>query len=222
MDAINRQITALYCGRSEILLPENKPSAINKHPVSGPVAVKTLGLEGDQQVDLKHHGGPDKALHQYAEPDYLKLANTFPEVAEQLKSGALGENFTVPDLDCTQICIGDIFQLGSARIQVSEPRQPCWKINSKLGIKGVTKYIDDNAIIGWYFRVLETGEAEAGSDFKLLERCNSEWTIEHFWRNFRDRELSLATATQMSELNGLSTFWKERMQKKAKAIRANQ
>ena len=82
-----------------------------------------------------------QALHQYPAGNYAALANTLPDVIDDLVPGSLGENLSVAGWDETNVCIGDIFQLGGAVIQVSQPRTPCWKIDSRFGLEGMTQYI---------------------------------------------------------------------------------
>jgi len=203
-------IDALYRGTAQPLGPQGKPSAIVKTAVEGPVAISHEGLAGDQQVDLKHHGGPDKALHQYAQADYARLAEHFPELAHKLLPGTMGENFSVPEQDADTVCLGDIYQLGSARIQVSEPRKPCWKINARFDHPDLVKVIDTEGLNGWYFRVLEPGHVQAGDNFQLLERPNPAWPMARFWHCYRRGE-NLAELHEAASLPGLSNLWQQKM-----------
>jgi len=204
-------ISAFYQGTPQPFGPQSRPSAICKTPVEGPVEITFDGLPGDQQADLKHHGGPDKALHQYAEQDYLALAEQFPALAAKLQPGTIGETLSTPDLHGDNVCIGDIWQLGSARIQVSEPRQPCWKINSRYDEPALVKFLDSQALIGWYFRVLEEGTAQAGDDMVLLERPEPQWSISRFWQLYRNPAADTDELNSARELTGLSTLWQQKV-----------
>lgn len=178
-----------------------------KAAVSGPIAVGYTNLSGDQQADLKNHGGIDKAICAYAAVHYpywvqkLGIAD-FPH-------GAFGENFTISGLAEGEICVGDVFQVGSAVIEVSQPRQPCWKTARRWQVKDLTAQMIDTGYTGWYFRVLEEGEVEAGEPLELIERPSPQWTIAAanavMYLRKRDREANLALAACES----LSPSWRD-------------
>ena len=115
------------------------------------------GFSGDAQADRRVHGGPEKAVHLYPAAHYTRLAERFPEAAAQLQPGSLGENISSSTLDETRVRIGDIFRLGEARLQVCQPRSPCWKIDDRFGCAGMAAYIAEQRLTGWYFRVLQPG-----------------------------------------------------------------
>ncbi|MBY4675703.1 MOSC domain-containing protein [Marinobacterium arenosum] len=212
---MQQTVDALYRGQIRTLEPSGKPSAIFKTAVEGPVEITVEGLTGDEQADRRFHGGPDKALHQYAQPDYRKLAAAFPQLASQLQPGSLGENLSCAELDGDNVCIGDIFQLGSARIQLSEPRRPCWKINHKFDCAELAGHIEAQGLTGWYYRVLEPGCAQAGDNLKLLERPNPDWPLNRFWQLQRSKQPAIAELTKASRLYGLSEPWQKKLADKA-------
>ena len=107
------------------------------------------GIKGDIQVDRRVHGGTEKALHQYAIPSYAQLHAAFPELAARMPIGSMGENLTVLGMHEGNVHIGDIYRLGSALVQVSQPRNPCWKINSKFDDERLAKFIATQHINGW-------------------------------------------------------------------------
>jgi len=123
---------ALFTGGIQPLPTSGRPTGMFKAPVAGPVELTVEGFVGDQQADRRVHGGPDKAVHLYPARHYVSLANSFPEIAAALVPGALGENLSAADIDERDVRIGDIWQLGGARLQVSQPRSPCWKIDERL------------------------------------------------------------------------------------------
>lgn len=153
-------------------LPDGTPTGIFKRECMGSVWVGAAGLAGDAQADRRVHGGPDKALHQYPVAHYARLAAAFPQAAPLLVPGSMGENLSVPGWDETNVRIGDIFRFGGARIQVSMPRKPCWKIDRRFGAEGMAmkNFIAEEGLTGWYFRVLMEGEVAPGCAFELLER----------------------------------------------------
>ena len=151
-------------------------SAIAKESISGRVAIGTLGIEGDEQADRRHHGGRDKAVLGYAAGNYdrwreeLQLPDFGP--------GVLGENLDIEGQFEGDVCIGDRYELGSAVLEVSQPREPCWKPAMLHGLPDLTRQMAEKGRTGWYFRVLREGFAEALTDLKLTGRPHPEWTIE--------------------------------------------
>ena len=156
-------------------------SAIAKAPVAGPVPVGRLGLEGDEQADLRHHGGVDKALHHYPVEHYAVMAQAWPQCAAMLGAGVLGENISTSGMTEHEVCIGDIFRLGGARVQVSQPRSPCWKIDLRLKVDDASRFVEAAGITGWYYRVLAPGMVGAGDEIALLERPNPWLSLAYYW-----------------------------------------
>jgi MOSC domain-containing protein YiiM len=163
-------LTQLFMGGIRPLPPENQPTGIFKRALEMPVWLGREGLAGDAQADRRVHGGPEKALHQYPVAHYARLAAAFPAAAPLLVPGSIGENLSVPGWDEGNVCVGDLFRLGDALIQVSRPRSPCWKIDRRYGVDGMMRLIADEGITGWYFRVIEEGSVEPGCTFELVER----------------------------------------------------
>jgi MOSC domain-containing protein YiiM len=152
-------------------------SGIFKAPVSGRVWLGKTNLAGDGQADLKNHGGPYRAALAYG-------ASRYPAWREELGMpdlpyGAFGENFTVSELTEENVCIGDIYQMGDAQVQVTQPRYPCWKLGRRWGIKALTTLVLNKAQGGWYNRVLQEGFVEAGMTVTLLERPYPQFPIRH-------------------------------------------
>ncbi|EKN69812.1 MOSC domain-containing protein [Neobacillus bataviensis LMG 21833] len=151
-------------------------SAIFKEPVEGPIWVGKTGLSGDGQGDLEHHGGPEKAVFAYSLENYLywqkELGNS------EITAGGMGENLVMEHITEEMIAIGDTFQIGEAVIQVSQPRQPCWKPARRFKVKNLALLLQNTGKTGWYFRVLREGFVEAGQSFTLLDRPYPQWTIQ--------------------------------------------
>ena len=175
------RIDQIFTGRVKLMLPDGEPSGIFKSAVDGPRHLGTNGLEGDEQADLRYHGGPEKALHQYPAEHYALLAQEWPQCASLLGPGVLGENISTRGMTEHDVCIGDVFGMGEARIQLSQPRSPCWKIDRRLKVDGASRFVEAAGVTGWYYRVLDEGRLCAGDEIVLLERPNPWLTLVHYW-----------------------------------------
>ena len=131
----------LFSGGLTRIEEHGQSTGIYKKPVIGPIELSFEGLAGDIQADRRVHGGPEKALHQYAVDNYRRLAERLPAIAAQLLVGSIGENISAAEVDESTVFIGDIFSLGRARVQVSQPRSPCWKIDHRYAHDGVARLI---------------------------------------------------------------------------------
>ncbi|BBL74523.1 MOSC domain-containing protein [Methylomagnum ishizawai] len=137
-------------------------TGIFKEPVAGPVRVGPEGLEGDVQVDRENHGGPDKAVYAYSLENYRHWEQALGRTAP-FPYGQFGENLTVTGLPDEAVHIGDIFQVGGIRVQVTQPRVPCFKLGLKMGDPRFVAVFRHSGRVGFYLRVLEGGEIEAGA-----------------------------------------------------------
>jgi MOSC domain-containing protein YiiM len=142
--------------------PNLVPSGFVKEQRSGNIAVTLQGLDGDRQADLTAHGGPEKAVYGYADRHYVAWAADFPALASAFRSGAMGENLTISDMDENDICVGDIHAVGSALLQVCQPRQPCFKLALRHNEKRLPKAMVRSGRAGWYYRVLREGTLSQG------------------------------------------------------------
>ena len=204
-------VVTLYTGGIRPLPPENQPTGMFKRERLEPVWLGAEGLAGDAQADRRVHGGPEKALHQYPVAHYARLARAFPQAAALLVRGSIGENLGVAGWSEENVCIGDVFRLGDARIQVSQPRSPCWKIDRRYGVEGMTKLIDDEGITGWYFRVLAEGEAAPGCRFELLERPAPTATLAGFWQLWKAHQPDRAALAAAAATPGLAPNWRKKL-----------
>ncbi|WP_431312151.1 MOSC domain-containing protein [Sphingomonas immobilis] len=151
-------------------------SAIAKTVLAGRVRIGTLGIAGDEQADPIHHGGRDKALHHYPRDHYARWRQALPDQPLLDAAGAFGENISTTGLTESDVCIGDRFRLGTALIEVSQARQPCWKQGERLQSAKVPRTIVREGLSGWYYRVLEEGEGEAGDSLTLIDRPLPDWS----------------------------------------------
>lgn len=176
-----------------------------KIPVTGAVWLGRANLTGDGQGDRKNHGGPDKAVLAYA-------AGHYPAWREELgcpdlPHGAFGENFTIAGLDEGSVCVGDVFAVGTAQLQVSQPRQPCWKISARWQLRELTARVEQTGRTGWYYRVLQEGQVEAGEEVVLLEQPFPEWPVARATAVMRREDDGPAAA--LAACPALSSVWRD-------------
>lgn len=213
-------------------------SGIFKSSITGPRFLGKTNLDGDGQADLKNHGGPDKAVCVYAHEhyDYWQQQFTLPE----LSLGAFGENFTTQGLLESAVCIGDTFAIGDfvggnsaegnlggdtpgdgkathAIVQLSQPRQPCWKLARRWQIGDLAVQVQDTGFTGWYFRVLQEGIVQPGDRLQLIERPYPHLTVAEANRIMHHDKEDWATIAQFLQCPALSTSWQNSLRKRINA-----
>lgn len=171
-------IDALLTGKARRFGAKGEPSAIDKRAVEGRRVVDALGIAGDEQADLSVHGGPDKAIHHYPRDHYGWWAETIGDHALLQDAGAFGENISTSGLTESAACIGDRYRLGSALVEISQGRQPCWKLGHRFGIATLPATVVSSRRGGWYYRVIEDGAVGAGDALELMERPLPDWSVE--------------------------------------------
>lgn len=152
-------------------------SAIDKRVVPGPVRVGVSGLEGDEQGDRRVHGGPDKAIHHYPRDHYAAWRDELGTHALLEAAGAFGENLSSTGLTEADVCLADRFALGTAVVEVSQSRQPCWKLSDRFGVREMARRVQDSGRTGWYYRVLQPGIVVAGDSLTLQTRAYPRWPL---------------------------------------------
>lgn len=170
-------IDSVLCGKVVDFTRPGSRSAIAKTPVREVVLVTRLGLSGDEQGDLRVHGGPDKAVHHYPRDHYAPWQADIGAHPLLQQAGAFGENLSSTGLVEADICLGDRFQLGTALVEVSQSRQPCWKLSDRFAIKDMARRVQDTGRTGWYYRVLEEGQLRAGDALTLVDRPYPDWPL---------------------------------------------
>ncbi|MFF8801205.1 MULTISPECIES: MOSC domain-containing protein [unclassified Methylobacterium] len=184
-------------------------SAIAKGPVAGPVAVGRLGLAGDAQADRRFHGGPEKAVHHYALDHAAAWRAELPGLPELLeRPGAFGENVSTIGLTEAEICVGDLWRAGSALLQVSQARQPCFKLNLRFCVPDMARRVQASGRTGWYYRVIETGTVAAGDTLDLVERPHPDWPLARLLHHFYVDRLDAAALRAIAALEPLSESWR--------------
>lgn len=161
-------------------------TGIFKEPVTGPVQLRTLNLDGDRQADLTVHGGPYKAVYGYPSEHYPFWRQELPGV--NLPWGMFGENFTTTGLAENELHVGDRFQIGSAIVMVRQPRTPCYKLAAKFQRDDMVERFLLSGRSGFYFSVEQEGSVAQEDDFQLLKRNRDGITISEMNRLFvRDK-----------------------------------
>ena len=213
--------TRLFTGTPVRIDDEGQFSAIWKQALTGPVRITKEGLVGDVQADRRVHGGPEKAVHHYAGENYAKLAERFPGIADALVVGSIGENISTFGCDETNVCIGDIVRIGSTVLQVSQPRRPCWKIDSRYGLKGITAHIVESGLTGWYYRVLEEGEAAPGDVMVRLERPAGAVLLDTLWQTWHQHRPDAERLRAIAGAPGLTPAWVKKIHDRLDWLKAN-
>lgn len=210
----------LFIGGVAPLPPDGRPSAIVKTAVAGPLAVGHEGLAGDRQADRRVHGGPEKAIHHYAAENHARLAARFRDIGDRFGPGTIGENVSTLGWTEDTVCIGDRFRLGTAVVEVSQPRSPCWKIDARYGAEGLTRWIAETGITGWYYRVVAAGVVATGDAFELLARNADPVSIAEFWRDWLLHRPDPDRLERMRQTPGLVDAWRRKIAERLDWLRA--
>jgi len=184
-----------------------------KQPVQGPVQFFHDHVQGDGVADRTHHGGLNKAVLAYSVDHYADWCVEWN--CDRIPFGAFGENLSVVGLTEEDVCIGDVWRLGEVRLQVSQPRQPCWKLGRRWSRPTLPKSVIATGRTGWYLRVIAEGFAGTGP-LILEQRIHADWSIGRCNRVAYDRSDSVDVRTWKRELASvpeLSLSWRESLAK---------
>lgn len=201
-------------GRDDAADPHDRTwtSAFFKSPISGQVFVSRTNIAGDAQADRENHGGSDKAVLAYAASHYDRWRAERPNVP--WCHGGFGENLTIAGLTENNVCIGDVWSLGEAVFQVSQPRQPCWKLARRWRITELTASVINNGRTGWYLRVVREGLIDTGQALTLTQRPHPAWTVARANDVMHHRKEDAALAQELADLPELSAAWKATLRKR--------
>lgn len=191
--------------------PEDRPwvSGIIKEKVDDAVWLAETNLDGDGQADLKNHGGPDKAVLAYTADHYPAWRQELDR--PDLPFGAFGENFTIAGLTEENVCIGDVYVMGDVRVQVSQPRNPCWKLARRWGIEDLVARVLSSGRTGWYLRALREGAVAAGAEVRLVERPFPEWTVARAGAVIRGSQADRREIAELAACPALAQVWRQRL-----------
>ncbi|GAB4282537.1 MAG: MOSC domain-containing protein [Roseovarius sp.] len=202
------RIAELRIGTPVPFGPRGEPSAIARSAVAGPRWATATGLAGDVPGDPLRHGGPDKALHAYPAAHYPRWAADLPDAAGRFAPGAFGENLVVEGVEEADICLGDRWQAGEVLLEVSQGRQPCWKLNPRFGLPDMARRVQSSGRTGWYFRVLAEGALEAGMQARLIRRPHPDWPLVRVSELLYRAPLDRAALAAFAALPGLPESWR--------------
>ena len=186
-------------------------TGINKKQVKEPVYLSFVKFNGDGQADLVHHGGVDKAVCVYT-GDHYPYWET--ELNQDLVYGAFGENITVSGMREEDVCIGDTFELGEAIVQVTQPRQPCFKLAKKYNIPKLPLYFQETGYTGFYFRVLKEGWVSSVDTLKSLQSDPKGVSIAFANRIMHKEKQNIEGVKRILEVNALSSSWRKSFEKR--------
>jgi len=186
-------------------------TGIFKEPVAGRVRLRRLNLDGDRQADLRVHGGEHKAVYAYSYEHYAWWQRELGRDA--LEHGQFGENFTLSGLLEDEVCIGDVFHIGTAQVQVSQPRSPCFKLDLRMGEDGFLARFRAAQRVGFYLRVLEEGDVGAGDTITAIARDPDSLSVREIYQlrygDLRDRD----RLERAIRLTALTPSWREAFEK---------
>lgn len=207
-------ILGLYSGRIQPMQRPGKRSAIRKQPLHHPLAITSLGFADDEHADPVNHGGEERALLQYASEHYVQWQAQYPDKQDDFVPPGFGENISAAGMNEQTVCIGDSYRLGTARVQVSQPRSPCWKLNERFGIADLAKQVQDRARCGWFYRVLDPGMVAVAQPIELLERPHPGITIAHVMHTLYGNRQDNAALGIIAELAELSPNWRAKAERR--------
>ena len=211
-------VQSVQVGAIAPLGPDRVPSGFVKRAVSHRVDVAELGLEGDAQADLRVHGGPEKAVYGYAASHFPAWRAEFPEHAALFVSGGFGQNLTVDGVDEGDLCVGDIHRIGSALLQICQPRQPCFKFALYFGDKRMPKAMVKSGRAGWYYRVLEPGDVGAGDEVALVDRPQPEFPFARLVAIVNRGQATPEELAALAAMSGLASWLRKLAQDSVEAM----
>jgi MOSC domain-containing protein YiiM len=190
-------------------------TGIFKSPVEGVVPIKKLNLRGDQQADLSVHGGPYKAVYGYPSEHYPFWRKELPQA--DLAWGAFGENLTTEGLMEDALCIGDQLRIGSALLEVTQPRVPCYKLTIRFDRDDMIKRFIASKTSGFYFSVVEEGEVEAGSPVEIVSRDPDRVSVNDINHLYYGTTHSAELLKRAVNLEALPASWRDYLRERAEA-----
>jgi MOSC domain-containing protein YiiM len=181
-------------------------TGIFKEPTEGHVMLRRLNLDGDKQADLTVHGGVDKAVYSYAAEHYDYWRRELPSM--NLPWGMFGENFTTEGLLEDNVNIGDTLQVGSAKLMVTQPRMPCYKLGVRFGRMDIVRRFMASGRPGIYFKVLEEGEVVKGDKIKIIRKDKNNVTVRDIVRMYTRDHGDIEIMKRAIKIEALPEGWK--------------
>lgn len=186
-------------------------TGIYKSPVDTPLLLETESVSGDTIGDPKVHGGIYKACYLFSAEQYPYWKEKYPHL--DWNWGMFGENLTVKGLDESQTRVGSIYRLGTALVQITQPREPCFKLGLKFGTQEILKQFIDHGWPGTYVRILEVGKVSSGDTMDLVEESNNPLTTQQFFSLLYDKEKDRSILKLAISNDSLPLYKRERLKK---------
>jgi MOSC domain-containing protein YiiM len=202
------RIASIHAGKVAPLGPDAVPSGFVKNSLDQPAQITPLGIVGDEQADLSVHGGLEKAVYGYSLENYSAWRIEIPRHAAVLVPGGFGENLCIEGMRESDLCVGDIHRIGGTRLQVCQPRQPCFKLALRFEDKMMPKAMIRSGRAGWYYRVLEPGEIAPGAAVQLDARPNADFPFTRLVEFISHADATPQELKRMQRMEGLAADWK--------------
>ena len=219
---IDCEVNSVLVGQIKPLGKRKVPSGIDKRPVEGGATFNEVGFVLDDQGDKQAHGGPEKAIHHYPFDHYqawekLCLEQCGPgeyNGPDLSHPGAFGENISTLGITEKDVCLGDVFTLGSGTVQVVQGRQPCWKLNERFGLNTMARMVQKSGMTGWYYQVLEPGQVGQGDRLQMIERTAPNWPLERVNGLLYVKTDDYEALEELASLPFLAASWKSLAQRR--------
>ena len=207
------QIIATNIGRATTITFNGKQeqTGIFKYPVDTPLRLGKTDVDRDTVIDRKHHAGINKACYLFSADEYDFWKKQYPEL--DWDWGMFGENLTVKGLNEAEIRVGDIYTIGTAKVEVSQPREPCYKLGVRFEDQKILKKFIKRGRPGTYVRIVEEGEVAVGDSVKLVKRSTNSLTVTGFYNLLYDKKKDADVLRNFMANTAVPSYKKERMQK---------
>ncbi len=209
-------LRSLHVGRPRQFEHNGRPavSAIWKARVTGRVAVEGINIAGDEQADRGAHGGPDKAVYAYAVEDYRWWET---QLERSLEDAQFGENLTTEGIDVTNAVVGELWEIGTVTLEVSEPRVPCWRLGVRMEDARFVKRFTGALRPGTYLRIVREGELGAGDAVHIVDRPDHGLTIGDMFRIYAGGREEAERILAVPQMSSAWRAWAQRVIDKRKA-----
>ncbi|MBP1680436.1 MAG: hypothetical protein H6Q35_775 [Proteobacteria bacterium] len=200
--------------QSKDFLEKEWQSASFKEVSHTPLFANFTGFSGDEVADTIHHGGVDKAIFANSYENYAHWASFLEQ--KSLPFGALAENLTITGLHEQSVMLGEVHQIGTAILQVSQPRKPCWKISRRWNHKAFTNEIFTSGLTGWYYKVLQEGLIGSDDEIKVIQQKTPQISILKANEAFREPEKYQSILETILDIPSLASSYQESIVKRLK------
>lgn len=190
---------------------KEEKTGIYKTPTQDPIFLGNLDVDKDTVVDRRYHGGLDKACYLFSADEYDYWKKIYPNLTWEW--GMFGENLSIEGLDEAQIRIGDVYSIGGALVQVSQPREPCYKLGIRFKTQDILKQFIERSHPGTYVRILEEGFVSQGDRMILKEQSKNSLTVQQFYKLLYAKEKSQELLQLAIKNQGLPQKKRESLEK---------